>query len=137
MYKRQGRICEYVKEFQELLLEIPKMGEQDTLFCFLDGLRSWARMELERRGVQDFTFAIAAAESLIELKKDSSKGRGKKGHEDSYSEGDRDRSPKRDHRRNIKATVRRKKHRRSIRASFTTGLIEFSSARNAGNLPLL
>ena len=32
---QDGRIWEYVKEFQELLLEIPNMGEQDALFCFL------------------------------------------------------------------------------------------------------
>ena len=51
-------------------------------------------MELERRGVQDLASAIAAAESLIELKRDSSKGQSKKGHEDSDSEGDRDHSPK-------------------------------------------
>ena len=53
-------------------------------------------MELERRGVQDLASAIATAESLIELKRDPSKGRSKKGHEDSDSEGDRDLSPKRD-----------------------------------------
>jgi len=88
------RIREYVKEFQQLLLEIPNMGEQDALFCFLDGLRGWARMELERRSVQDLASAIAAAESLIELMRDSTKGRSKKVHGDSDSEGDRDHSPK-------------------------------------------
>jgi len=92
---QDGRIREYVKEFQELLLEIPNIGEQDALFCFLDGLQGWARMELERRGVQDLASTIAAAESLIELKRDSSKGQSKKANEDSDSEGDRDRSPKR------------------------------------------
>jgi len=53
-------------------------------------------MKLERRGVQDLASAIAAAESLIELKRDSSKGRSKKDHKDSDSKGDKDRSPKRD-----------------------------------------
>ena len=114
------------------------MGEQDTLFCFLDGLRGWARMELERRGVQDLASAIAATECLIELKRDSSKGRSKKGHEDSDSEGDRDHSPKK-HRPSLqhKGTVRRRKHRKSTHASFTMGLIEFLSARNVANLLLL
>ena len=70
------------------------MGEQDALFCFLDGLRGWAKMELERRGAQDLAFTIAAAETLIELKRDSSKGRSKKAPEDSDSEGDRDHYPK-------------------------------------------
>jgi len=46
--------------------------------------------------VQDLASAVAAVESLIELKKNSSNGRSKKGHEDSDSEGDRDRSAKRD-----------------------------------------
>jgi len=71
---QDGQIREYVKEFQELLLEIPNMGEQDALFCFLDGIRGWGRMELERRGVQDLASVIAATESLIELKRDLWKG---------------------------------------------------------------
>jgi len=53
-------------------------------------------MKLKRRGVQDFASAIAAAESLIEFKKGYLKGRGKKNHEGSDSEGDMDNSPKRD-----------------------------------------
>ena len=35
---KEGHIREYIKEFQELLLEIPSMGEQEALFCFLDNL---------------------------------------------------------------------------------------------------
>ena len=30
---KKGHIWEYIKEFQELLLEIPSMGEQDELFA--------------------------------------------------------------------------------------------------------
>jgi len=41
---QDGKIRGYVKEFQELLLEIPSMEEQDALFCFLDGLRGRARI---------------------------------------------------------------------------------------------
>lgn len=48
---REGHIREYVKEFFELLLEIQDMGEKDALFCFLDGLIGWAKLELQRRGV--------------------------------------------------------------------------------------
>jgi len=33
-----GTIRKYVKEFQELFLEIPGMGEHDPILCFLDGL---------------------------------------------------------------------------------------------------
>jgi len=72
------------------------MGEQDALFCFLGGLCGWAEMELERRGVQDLASTIAAVESLIEFKRESSKGRGKKNHEGSGNEGDKVNSPKRD-----------------------------------------
>ena len=35
---KKGLLREYVREFQELLLEIPNMGEEDALFAFLDGL---------------------------------------------------------------------------------------------------
>ena len=53
-------------------------------------------MEHERCCVQEIPSAIAAAESLVELKRESSKGRGKKNHEVSNSERDKDDSPKRD-----------------------------------------
>ena len=77
-------------------MEIPSTREQDALFCFLDGLRSWAKIELERHGVQDLTSVIAAVESLIEFKRESLKGRDKKNYEGSDSEGDRDNSSERD-----------------------------------------
>ncbi|KAG8611914.1 hypothetical protein MANES_S041516v8 [Manihot esculenta] len=75
---KEGHIREYVKEFSELLLEIPDMGEKDALFCFLDGLTSWAKLELQRRGVQDLASAIAAAESLIEFQRKNFKGDGER-----------------------------------------------------------
>jgi len=135
---QDGRIREYVKEFQGLLLEIPNMGEQDALFCFLDGLRGWARMELERRGVQDLASAITAAESLIELKRDSSRGRSKNGHEDSDSEGDRDDSPKK-HRPPLQHKSNGKKE--EAPKKYTCFLCNephrVLSARNVANLPLL
>jgi len=85
-----------VKEFQELLLEIPSMGEQDALFCFLDGLCGWTKMELERRGVQDLASAIVAAESLIEFKRDSSKGQSKKVRGNGKGAGEQEKIPKKD-----------------------------------------
>ena len=72
------------------------MGEQDALFCFLDGLCGWAKMELERRGVQDLASAIGAAESLIEFKRDSSKGQGKKAGGNDKGGGDQDKTTKKD-----------------------------------------
>ena len=48
---QKGSICDYEEEFLELLLEIPNMGEKDSLFSFMDGLAGWVKMELQRRGV--------------------------------------------------------------------------------------
>ena len=66
---QKGSIREYVKEFSELLLEIPDVGEKDSLFSFMDGLAGWAKMELQRRGVQTLAQAMQVVESLIEFKK--------------------------------------------------------------------
>ena len=35
----KGGIRKYVKEFTELMLEIPDMGEADAFFTFMDGLK--------------------------------------------------------------------------------------------------
>ncbi len=59
---------EYVREFSELLLEVPDLSNEDSLFTFLDGLKQWAKMELQRRGVQSLNEAIAQAEARIEFK---------------------------------------------------------------------
>ncbi|CAL1380625.1 unnamed protein product [Linum trigynum] len=64
-----GGIREYVKEFSELLLEIPDLPDKEALFGFLFGLQPWAKLELERRGVQDLATAVATAEALTEYKK--------------------------------------------------------------------
>nr|GEU66337.1 hypothetical protein VITISV_008583 [Tanacetum cinerariifolium] len=60
-------IREYVKEFTTLVLEIPELFDQDSLFYFFDGLQGWAKTELERQGVQDLSTAIAHAEALIDF----------------------------------------------------------------------
>ena len=64
--KQMGSIRDYVKEFTTLLLEVPDTSDKDALFLFMDGLQSWAKLELKRRGVQDLATAIAVAESLID-----------------------------------------------------------------------
>ncbi|KAK3212388.1 hypothetical protein Dsin_017094 [Dipteronia sinensis] len=43
------------------------MSEKNSLFYFMDGLKDWARVELERRNVQDLNAAIAEAEALKPL----------------------------------------------------------------------
>ena len=43
---QKGSLRDYVKEFSDLLLEIPNMDEKDSLFSFMDGFAGWAKMEL-------------------------------------------------------------------------------------------
>ncbi|KAL4281386.1 hypothetical protein GQ457_03G039320 [Hibiscus cannabinus] len=64
--KQSGNIRDYIKEFTNLVLEIPDLSDKDSLFNFMDGLQPWAKTELKRRGVQDLADAIAVAESLID-----------------------------------------------------------------------
>ncbi|GJY04097.1 ATP-binding cassette subfamily C member 8 [Tanacetum coccineum] len=78
--KQFEMIREYVEEFTTLVLEILELSDQDSLFYFLNGLQGWAKMELERRGVQDHSTAIAHAEALINFstRRESSKPKDQK-----------------------------------------------------------
>ncbi|KAF2319180.1 hypothetical protein GH714_013783 [Hevea brasiliensis] len=81
----------YVKEFSELLLEIPEFPDQEALFFFKDGLQPWVKLEIERRGAQDLATAIAIAESLVEFKKaDKVKNRDSKGKSGGDRGGDKE-----------------------------------------------
>ena len=40
--KHTGSICDYVKEFSSLMLEIPNMTGEELLFNFIDNLQGWA-----------------------------------------------------------------------------------------------
>lgn len=42
------------------------MSEKDKLFFFKEGLKPWARQELQRARVEDLDTAIAQAESLVD-----------------------------------------------------------------------
>ncbi|KAF2315657.1 hypothetical protein GH714_040179 [Hevea brasiliensis] len=55
---QRGAIRDYVKEFSEVLLEIPEYPDQELLFLFKDGLQAWARLEVERRGAPNLAAAI-------------------------------------------------------------------------------
>ena len=68
-FKHTGSICDYVKEFSSLMLEIPNMTEEGLLFNFMDNLQGWAKQELRRRGIQDLTTAMTVAESLTDYKR--------------------------------------------------------------------
>ena len=50
------------------MLELPSITEQEALFAFVNGLKMWAQLELQRAKVQNVSEAIAVAERLIELK---------------------------------------------------------------------
>ncbi|KAF2313713.1 hypothetical protein GH714_012837 [Hevea brasiliensis] len=65
----RGSIRDYVKEFMETLLEIPDYPDAEALFAFTDGLQTWARLEIERRGALDLATAISIAESLVEFQR--------------------------------------------------------------------
>ena len=65
---QRGRFRDYCREFSKLLLMIPDTSEREALFSFMDGLKPWVKTELQRRGVQDLSRAIAVAESLIDRK---------------------------------------------------------------------
>ncbi|XP_050946730.1 uncharacterized protein LOC127151303 [Cucumis melo] len=70
-----GSILDYVKEFTTLMLEIGYLPEKEALFQFKDGLKDWAKIELDRRNVQTLDDAIAAAETLVDY---STQSKGKK-----------------------------------------------------------
>ena len=61
-------ICEYIKEFSTLMLEILNMTEEELLFKFMDNLQHRVEQELRRRVIQDLATTMAA-ESLVEYKK--------------------------------------------------------------------
>ncbi|KAL4558684.1 hypothetical protein LXL04_036885 [Taraxacum kok-saghyz] len=69
--KHSGAIKDYVAEFTSLMLELPDLQEKEKLFFFQDGLQSWAYNELKRRNVLTIDEAIAAAEDLIDFRRDT------------------------------------------------------------------
>ncbi|KAA0039111.1 uncharacterized protein E6C27_scaffold84G002140 [Cucumis melo var. makuwa] len=66
-----GEIWEYVKQFVRLMLDISDMSEKDKVFCFVEGLKPWARAKLYEQRVQDLTSVYAAAERLFDLTSDT------------------------------------------------------------------
>jgi hypothetical protein len=96
--QQKGSIREYVKEFSEVLLEIPDYPDKEAFFAFKDGLQNWAKIEIQRDGAQDLATAISIAESLIEFKKseksESPKDKGGKGKSGGESPSNRGRSHK-------------------------------------------
>lgn len=63
----RDEIRDYVREFSELLLKIPDMNEKDAIFSFIDGLKPWAKMELQWRGFQVPSKAICNSKRLVRV----------------------------------------------------------------------
>ncbi|KAL2531397.1 Uncharacterized protein Adt_04748 [Abeliophyllum distichum] len=64
--KHTGSIWDYVKTFSGHMLDIRDMSEKDKLFTFVEGLKPWARTELQRQKVDDVSTAMGAAECLMD-----------------------------------------------------------------------
>lgn len=84
--RQTGTIRDYISQYSSLMLEIPDMEEKTRLIFFMDGLQRWAEQELRRRGVKTLAEAIAVAESLIEIPRDSRRDKGKRVEEDDHEE---------------------------------------------------
>ncbi|KAL0414268.1 UNVERIFIED_CONTAM: hypothetical protein Sradi_1628500 [Sesamum radiatum] len=70
-----GSVRDYVKSFSALMLDIRDMSEKDKLFTFMEGLKPWARLELQRQRVTDLGSAMAAAERLTDFVSETRKDR--------------------------------------------------------------
>ncbi|TYK10090.1 reverse transcriptase [Cucumis melo var. makuwa] len=53
------------------MLDIRDMSKKDKVFCFVEGLKPWAKTKLYEQRVQDLTLAYAAAKWLFDLISDS------------------------------------------------------------------
>ncbi|KAL0378936.1 UNVERIFIED_CONTAM: hypothetical protein Sradi_3199100 [Sesamum radiatum] len=62
-----GSMQDYVKSFSVLMLDIHDMSEKDKLFTFMEGLKPWARLELQRQRVTNLGSAMTAAECLTDF----------------------------------------------------------------------
>ncbi|KAL0447552.1 UNVERIFIED_CONTAM: hypothetical protein Slati_1883100 [Sesamum latifolium] len=70
-----GSMQDYVKSFSALMLDIRDMSEKDKLFTFMEGLKPWARLELQRQRVTDLWSTMAAAECLTDFTSETQKDR--------------------------------------------------------------
>ncbi|KAA0061797.1 uncharacterized protein E6C27_scaffold89G00150 [Cucumis melo var. makuwa] len=89
------------------MLDIRDMSKKDKVFCFVKGLKPWAKAKLYEQRVQDLTSAYAAVERLFDLTSDSqdvrrhqssSPGRNRNSHPSSPKAIGRDEYPGKDHR---------------------------------------
>ncbi|KAK3040520.1 hypothetical protein RJ639_028966 [Escallonia herrerae] len=62
--KHTSSVGEYCQAFSALMLDISDMSAVERLFFFMEGLKPWARTELNRRRVNNLNEAIIAVDSL-------------------------------------------------------------------------
>ena len=89
--KQKGSIRTYVREFTTLTLQIPNLTDEDMLFHFMDGLKSWARTELEWRQVRTIDDAIIQAKALTDFRQEKSYSAEENDEGGSHDNGGRDR----------------------------------------------
>ncbi|XP_070040143.1 uncharacterized protein [Nicotiana tomentosiformis] len=68
-------VRDYVREFSTLMLNIQDMGDKDKLFAFIEGLKPYARMELQRQWVDTLPKAIQVAQCLEDYQLETQKDR--------------------------------------------------------------
>ena len=74
-------IYDYVREFTELMLEIPDMREADAFFTFIDDLKLWVKLELQHRGIQELSEALSVVKSFMEFSREDKIDSSKSKHE--------------------------------------------------------
>ncbi|XP_019057348.1 PREDICTED: uncharacterized protein LOC109116424, partial [Tarenaya hassleriana] len=62
--RQTGSIVDYIREFSSLCLELNDLSDRDALFHFKDGLKEFARLEVNRRNAQTLDEAITIVEGL-------------------------------------------------------------------------
>ncbi|KAL0451597.1 UNVERIFIED_CONTAM: hypothetical protein Slati_1137800 [Sesamum latifolium] len=70
-----GSMQDYVKAFSALMLDIHDMSEKDKLFTFMEGLKPWARIELQCQRVTDLGSAMTAVERLTDFASETRRDR--------------------------------------------------------------
>ncbi|KAF3771842.1 hypothetical protein EJ110_NYTH58893 [Nymphaea thermarum] len=64
--KHTGSLRDYVRTYQKLMLDVPRMPEKDKLNWFIIGLQPWAQADVERSDPQTLEQAYVAAERLAD-----------------------------------------------------------------------
>ncbi|KAF2317306.1 hypothetical protein GH714_019965 [Hevea brasiliensis] len=62
--QQTSSICDYVRDFSTLMLDIKDISEIDMVFNFLKGLKPWAKYELMRLNVKEISVALSTIKSL-------------------------------------------------------------------------